>query len=304
MNTIVTGGAGFIGSHLVDKLIELGHEVIVIDNLSTGSLSNINPKAIFINEDINNDLVHIFQKYKPTFIYHLAAQINLRKSFEDPTHDATVNILGSLNIIKNCIKYNSKLIFVSTGGAIYSPNAILPWTEESLARPVSPYGLAKLTVERYIGIYHNIHNLNYCIFRLSNVAGPRQNPHGEAGVLSIFVEAIKQNKKLKVFDTGKQSRDFIDVQDVCDALLFGMKEEICADIYNVSSKTDISILSIIEMLEKYLNRKLEIDFKDKVFNELENTLLDNSKLKSIGWNNKIDINDGIKTLLQYEGLIK
>ena len=123
-------------------------------------------------------------------------------------------------------------------------------------------------------------------------------------MLSIFVEAIKQNKKLKVFDTGKQSRDFIDVQDVCDALLFGMKEEICADIYNVSSKTDISILSIIEMLEKYLNRKLEIDFKDKVFNELENTLLDNSKLKSIGWNNKIDINDGIKTLLQYEGLIK
>lgn len=244
MNILVTGGAGFIGSHLVDKLIELGHKIVIIDDLSTGNLDNINKSAINVTASINDEKVlnELFSTYKFEYVYHLAAQINLRKSISDPKDDAHTNILGSLTIIKKCIEFGvKKIIFSSTGGAIYSQNEELPFTENTLAKPSSPYGLSKLTVESYLEIMKNTHNLDYVALRYSNVYGPRQNAHGEAGVISIFIDRISKGLNLVIYGDGNQTRDFVYVKDVVAANILALK---LSGIYNVSSNTETSVNNI------------------------------------------------------------
>ena len=203
---LVTGGAGFIGSNLVDALIAGGHEVSVIDNFMTGNKKNVNSKAKLIVKDIRDDLNNLFSEGKFDYVYHLAAQANVRKSLENPVEDAKINIIGSLNLIDNCVKYNvKKFIFSSTGGAIYSKTARVPCNEESEIKPESPYGLAKWTVENYLRIMKDTKKLNYCILRYSNVYGPRQDAKGEAGVVSIFIDKLLKNEQLVVFGDGEQT---------------------------------------------------------------------------------------------------
>lgn len=283
MNILITGGAGFIGSHLADKL-SLNNNVTIVDNLSTGNVSNIHNSKFYL-KDINENLNDIFEKENIEYVFHLAAFINLRDSFTNPKECFNANVQGSLNLIETCKKYNiKKFIFSSTGGAIYSEKANLPWNENTEANPKSPYGLSKLTIEKYL----EMSGLNYSILRYSNVYGPRQNAKGEAGVISIFIDKIKENKTLSVFGDGNQTRDFIFVSDVVDANVSCLKDK-QSNIYNVSTNVETSINEII----KYLNYN-KINYLNKIDGEVTNTKLDNLKLKSIGWNPKISIEEGLK----------
>ena len=195
MKCLVTGGAGFIGSHLQDRLIKDGHQVVVIDNLSTGKRENLNPKAKFYKIDVRDSKIsQIFKKERSELVFHLASQIDVRKSVENPVEDAKINILGSLNVIQNFISINrqnphkstSKFIFASTGGAIYGEANVIPTPEGYPEFPLSPYGIAKLTIEKYLNYYHKVFGLSYISLRLANIYGPRQNSKGEAGVVAIF----------------------------------------------------------------------------------------------------------------------
>ncbi|MBW5397738.1 NAD-dependent epimerase/dehydratase family protein, partial [Brachyspira pilosicoli] len=209
---LITGGAGFIGSHIADILIQNNYKVIIADNLSTGKKENINNKALFYNIDIKNynDLEAIFNNNKIEYIIHLAAQVSVPNSIRNPINDANENIIATLNIIELSKKYNIKKIIASSSAAVYGIPKKLPIDELHNTVPISYYGLSKLTMEKYL----ILSNLNYIICRFSNVYGPRQTPHGEAGVISIFMDNAINNKDLNIFGNGKQTRDFIYVEDI------------------------------------------------------------------------------------------
>ncbi|HTK83228.1 MAG TPA: NAD-dependent epimerase/dehydratase family protein, partial [Bacteroidota bacterium] len=192
MKILVTGGAGFIGSHIVDALVAEGHSVVVIDNLSVGKKEHVNPKAELIVADIRDDgLGQHFEKHRFEVVYHEAAQMDVRKSVADPLFDASVNILGTLNLLQHSLRVGTKkFIFASTGGAIYGEQDYFPADENHPVRPLSPYGITKLAVEKYLFYYNEVHHLSYVSLRYANVYGPRQSPHGEAGVIAIFTEKM------------------------------------------------------------------------------------------------------------------
>ena len=296
---LVTGGAGFIGSNLVDTLIDRSHEVFVIDNLSTGNLSNLNPRATFYQQEITNPLNDIFDKFKFDYVFHLAAQINLRRSIREPANDAFTNILGSLNIIENCARTKVKrIIFSSTGGAIYSPDQPLPFTEESLAKPESPYGLAKLTVEKYLEIFHKIYDLQYTALRYSNVFGPRQDTKGEAGVIAIFIEKALKNEDITIFGDGTQTRDFVYVNDVVAANVLALEQEIDG-IYNVCSNVQYSVNEIAKIILDKMTTTSKIVHTTSIPGEMLHTLLNAQKLQEKGWKKQWLITRGIEETIKY-----
>jgi len=217
---LVTGGAGFIGSTLVDKLINEGHEVLVLDSLVSGKRDYVNPKAKLYETDIcSPEVAEIFNMEKPEIVYHLAAQIDVRISLNDPVFDNKINAVGSLNILENCHKNNvKKFIFVSTGGAIYGEAEEIPTTEKAPTYPLSPYGIHKLTTEKYCKFYNEVHGLDYTILRFANVYGPRQYKGGEAGVVAIFNEHAVSGKTCFIKGDGLQTRDYVYVDDVLNSL--------------------------------------------------------------------------------------
>lgn len=296
---LVVGGAGFIGSHVVNVLIEQGHTVIVIDNLTTGHFLNVNPKALLYAIDINDKftLKIIFDKYQFDYVFHLAAQINLRDSIKDPYNDAQINIMGSLNIINNCVRTKvKKIIFSSTGGAIYSDKPKLPFTERTETKPLSPYGISKLSIEYYLKFYKEIHNLDFAILRYSNVFGPRQNAKGEAGVISIFINKALNKENLNIFGDGYQTRDFIYVEDVAQANLLALKLN---GIYNVSTCIETDINSIANEIIKNIDTSLKIEYKDIVPGEIKRCCLSNYKLSQKKWSPKWTLNKGIVETINY-----
>lgn len=298
-NIIVTGGAGFIGSHLVDRLVNLNHNVTVLDNLSTGSGRNINKKAIFINGTVTDNLSSIFEKGKFDYVYHLAAQVNLRHSINEPALDAKTNIYGSLKIIEAACKHKvKKIIFASTGGAIYSPSAILPWTTKTLCDPQSPYGLAKLTVERYLEIAQKIHGLKSTILRYSNVYGPRQNSHGEAGVVAIFIDNILANKDIKIFGDGNQTRDFVYVEDVINANVMALRDDVVG-VFNVCTNTEVSVNQIAEKIMSKLPTRSKILHHPEIAGEVKRTRLCFSKFFNLGWEPFFTIETGLDKTLEH-----
>lgn len=294
-DVLVTGGAGFIGSHLVDRLVSLNYRVAVIDDLSTGNIINVNPKVKFLKLDIRNKsfVNEFFEKHKFNYIFHLGAQINLRHSILNPDIDANTNILGTINLLNNC-KNIKKFIFTSTGGAIYAPNYnCLPWTEEDQVSPQSPYGLSKLCAEKYIELLSKQLNFNYTILRLSNVYGPRQN-NSECGIISIFDHKIKNNLELTIFGNGEQTRDFIYISDVIDALCLSIVDSnISNKTLNVSTGIETSINELSTIMGAHIEN---IQYKPAIEGELVRSCLNNSYLKSMGWNNKIDLKTGIELL--------
>lgn len=296
---LVTGGAGFIGSHLVDCLVPY-KKVVVIDNLSTGNINNINNNVEFIKCDINDpNLCDIFDHYKFDYVFHTAAQINLRHSITNPKEDANTNIIGSLNVIDNCIRAKVKrIIFSSTGGAIYSENNVLPYYESDNAEPSSPYGLSKLTIENYLKIFGKIHNLKSTILRYSNVYGPRQNILGEAGVISIFIEKALKNQNLTIFGDGNQTRDFVYVDDVVKANILALYLGLDG-IFNVSSNTQHSINTIAEEILISLPSYSKIEYKDPIAGEMLKTQLNYDKIAKHHWSPKYNIYDGIKLTIDY-----
>lgn len=291
MKILVTGGAGFLGSNLVDKLVE-NNEVYIFDNLSTGLESNINTNAKFINLDLST----LKDQYEFDIVVHLAAQINLRKSMIDFDFDAEQNILGTLNILKN-VKFK-KIIFSSTGGAIYSPKASLPWNELSETHPQSFYGLSKLSAENYIRLFCKNNGIKYTILRFANIYGPRQNSKCEAGVISIFMDNIKNNLPLQIFGDGSQTRDFIYIDDVVSAIEKAIYND-HQGTFNISTDAATSINSIVNIFKKELKYS-NIEYLPPIKGELYHSRLSYNKYKVIAnWFPIVNIDEGIKKFIKY-----
>lgn len=296
MNKIlVTGGAGFIGSHIVDLLISKGHNVAIIDNLSSGKLGNINPKAKFYHEDLSDysRIEEIFEKEAPEIVYHLAAQISIKKSIENPIEDAEINILNTLNILNLCVKHRIKqFIFSSTGGAIYGDTKEIPTLETHSTNPISPYGCAKLAVEKYLNFYNKVYGLKFTILRYSNVYGPKQNSDGEAGVISIFLNQMFQNQKSTIFG-GIQTRDFVYVEDVAKANLLVLNDS-KSETYNISTGKETDIIAIFEKLNKYFNSKISPEYKEMKRGEQLQSCLSYDKIKNeLGWHPLTSLDEGL-----------
>ncbi len=297
----MTGGCGFIGSHLVDKLIEKKHRVIVVDDLSTGKKANLNKRARFYRLDIQDEkLEQLLKKEKPTIVYHLAAQMNVRKSIADPVFDARTNILGVLNLLENCVKYKvKKFVFISTGGAIYGDGVKIPTPETATEAPISPYGIAKLATEKYLHYYHHQYGLNYTILRLANVYGPRQNYQGEAGVVAIFCNQLKNNQPVFINGEGKQTRDFVFVADVVSACLKALSDK-KPNIYNIATSQENNIQQLVATLQKVSGRKIPVKHRPAIKGEQLRSCLNYQKIKKhLSWAPKYDLEKGLKETWQW-----
>jgi UDP-glucose 4-epimerase len=297
---MVTGGYGFLGSHLVDRLVELGHQVTVVDNMSTGCIDNVKKPShhYYWPLDVaSNDFIECFEEDDDSFeyIFHLAAQINLRDSFKDPVGDARTNIMGTLNVIEAARRCDAKIVFTSTGGAIYNLMNLIPWSERHEANPQSPYGVSKLSCEHYLRVL----STDSAVLRLSNVYGPRQNPHGEAGVISIFMDRISDGSPLKIFGDGKQTRDFIFVDDVVDVLVMAMDRDLTGT-YNVSSNIDTSVNEIAKKLSELTDKQPAIDYLPAVPGELRHSRLSYQKIwHECTWKPKISLEEGLRRTIDY-----
>ena len=294
---LVTGGAGFIGSNLVDELIEKNYEVVIVDNLSTGKKENINPEAEFYNVDIldKEKLEQIFIKEKPEFISHHAAQIDVRKSVSDPVFDANINILGTLNLLELAKKYKiKKVVFASSGGAIYGEADIVPTSEEYTPKPISSYGISKFSIEQYLNYYNEVFGLKFVALRYANVYGPRQDPLGEAGVVAIFCNKLLNNEQLTINGDGKQTRDFVYVGDIVNANILSFEKDI-EGIFNIGTGIEISINELFDVLIKISGVKMQENHGVALKGEQMRSCLTASKIRqAVGWNAYISLENGLK----------
>lgn len=298
MRILVTGAAGFIGSHLAKALLSRGHHVEGLDNLSTGKKENLPesfPLHTFSLEE-SEKLVKLFKKKSYDVVFHLAAQVNVRFSAEDPITDAQANILGTLNLLEAMRLHGCKrIIFSSTGGAIYGEKKQLPISEEAVPEPYSPYGVAKRSVELYLGAYKQMYDLSYIALRYANVYGPRQNPLSEAGVIAIFIYHMLQNKQPTLNGDGTQTRDYIYVEDVVRANLAALENSSLEGIYNIGTGKETSLLILYEMLQDltgYTEKPLHGPPKkgDLMRNALDSTLYQ----KYTSWKPQITLEEGLQ----------
>lgn len=298
---LVTGGAGFIGSTLVDKLIAAGEEVVVIDNLSSGKKEYINPAAKFYEIDIcSQEIGDIFKSEKFDFVYHLAAQIEVPKSMSDPVNDNQVNLLGGFNILNNAHLHNvRKIIFTSTGGAIYGETAEIPTLESHSTCPVSFYGIHKLAFEKYLNCYYQVYNLDYTVLRFANVYGPRQFKGGEAGVIAIFVDNAVKGLENTQYGDGLQTRDFVYVDDVVRALYL-VKDITCRDEINIGSGIESNLLDIRKYIEKALGTTLKVKEAPAKPGEQRRSCLDCQRARKIlNWQPEVNLEEGIKRTIEW-----
>jgi UDP-glucose 4-epimerase len=298
---LVTGGAGFIGSNVADNFVFLGHKVVIVDNLSTGFRENINPRAKFYKVDIRSKKIEeIFKKEKIEGVCHHAAQIDVRKSVEDPIHDARINIEGTLNLLSNCIKYKTKkVIFASTGGALYGEQDYFPADENHPERPLSPYGIAKLAIEKYLYFYKEVFGLNYISLRYANVYGPRQNPWGEAGVVAIFTQRLLSGEKVIINGDGKQTRDFVYVKDVVKANLLALDYS-KSDYFNIGTGIENDVNTIFKLLKEKAGSKQKDRHRPGKLGEQRRSVLDCSKAKKLlDWSPKYSLEKGLEETVKF-----
>ena len=301
MKILVVGGAGFIGSHVVDLLVEKGHEAYVLDNLSSGKKENINDKAKFFEIDLGeyDKLKEIFSRERFDIVYHLAAQIDIRKSVDDPVFDAKINILDSLNLIECCVRNNVKhFVFSSSGGAIYGDDAEIPTSEDAEERPVSAYGCAKLALEKYLHFYNKVYGLKYSCLRYSNVYGPRQNSKGEAGVIAIFFDNMLNRRKPIIFG-GTQTRDFVYVGDIARANVLVL-DDMGSEIYNVGTGKEIDIIELFSKMNGFFGNKFEAEFRERKKGEQLKSCLSFEKIgRNFGWMPEIELDEGLKRTYEW-----
>lgn len=301
MNILVTGGAGFIGSHVADALVHKGHRVIIVDNLSSGNKAYINPEAEFYQLDIREKRIEeIFKEKQIDVVNHQAAQMDVRRSVDDPKFDASINVIGSLNLLQLCVKYSvPKFLFGSTGGAIYGEQEYFPADELHPARPLSPYGVSKLATENYLFYYKEVHGLPYVALRYSNVYGPRQNPYGEAGVVSIFTNKMLNGEQPIINGDGTQTRDYVCVEDVVRANLLALEYKDSA-IFNVGTGIETDVKTIFKKLKEITHSTCEEKHGPPKLGEQKRSVLNCSKIKKgLGWEPTVCLDDGLKRAVEF-----
>lgn len=293
---LISGGAGFIGSHIAENYLASGLEAVIVDNLSTGKRENLPSGVTFYERDITSkeDMEEIFFRERPDYVNHHAAQINLRRSIEEPLFDAQVNILGSISLLELSIKYQvQKFIFASTGGAIYGEVQTLPAREDMPALPLSPYGVAKRSVELYLNYYNKVHGLDFVALRYGNVYGPRQDPRGEAGVIAIFISRILRGEPCIIFGDGQKTRDYVYVEDIAKANLLALS---ASGIYNLGTGNETSVLDLVEILKKVSGKDFPVMFDEERKGEINRITLSSEKARKVlGWTPSISLEEGISS---------
>ncbi len=301
MKILVTGGAGFIASQVADAFINEGHQVLIVDDLSTGFEKNINPKAKFIKANICDlELSKLFEKEKFDLINHHAAQMDVRRSVADPIFDANINILGTINLLKNAVKTGvKKFMFASTGGAVYGEQKYFPADEEHPSNPLSPYGISKLSVEKYLYFYKAQYNLNYTILRYANIYGPRQNPFGEAGVVAIFSSKLLKDEQPVINGTGKQTRDYVFVGDVVKANLVTLDDKE-SEIYNVGTGIETDVNELFGLLNKITGKQREEKHGPAAPGEQMRSVITSDKIfNKFSWRPSTSLEEGLKKTVEF-----
>ncbi|MEN6299616.1 MAG: NAD-dependent epimerase/dehydratase family protein [Anaerolineaceae bacterium] len=302
MKILVTGGAGFIGSHVTDLYIEHGHDVVVVDDLSTGRLSNLNPKAIFYQMDIrSSQIVDVFEREKPEVVNHHAAQMDVRRSVNDPIFDADVNILGSINLLEQARQHQvRRFIYISSGGAVYGEPEYLPCDEAHPVNPICPYGASKHTVEHYLYMYQVNYGLPYTVIRYPNVYGPRQDPHGEAGVVAIFTGQMLNNLPVTINGDGEQQRDYVYVSDCAQANLLALSMGESSGIYNLGSSHGTTVNQIFDALARITGYSGDAIHGPAKLGETRHIYLNAHRAeKELGWRLTVPLDEGLRRTVEY-----
>lgn len=293
MKILITGGAGFIGSHVVDLAVEAGHDVVVVDDLSTGKVQNLRDDVTFYQEDVADHILQkIFEKERPEGVIHLAAQISVAKSVEDPLLDLRSNLQGSVNILENCRRYQVGKVVFSSSAAVYGEPNYVPLDEEHPLHPMSPYGMTKATAESYFRLYYNYYGIEYAILRYSNVYGPRQDACGEGGVVSIFINRLLNDMTPVVYGEGTQTRDFIYVEDVARANIAALTRG--CGVFNVSCNGETSVNELLSAISKILGSQSAPVYAQARKGDIARSILDNSKAKeSLKWTPQVGLEEGL-----------
>lgn len=301
MNIAVTGGAGFIGSHIVDHYITEGHNVIIIDDLSSGVKTNINPKAKFHKIGIGDKkIAQLLKDEKIEVLNHHAAQISVRVSVEDPKLDAQVNILDTLNLYEAArAAAVRRIIFASSGGAIYGEQDYFPADEKHSKRPLSPYGVSKLANEKYLGYYKTVHGIENVIFRYTNVYGPRQNPHGEAGVVAIFALKMLKGEQPVINGDGTQTRDYLFVNDLARANVLALGPT-ARGIYNVATGMEYSVNTLFQLLQMKIGKPFKAQYAPAKAGEQKRSVCTASKMKNLlQWQPEVTFEEGLSRTVDW-----
>lgn len=302
MKILVTGGAGFIGSHIVDEYLRLGHQVVILDNLITGRKRNINPAAKFYEADIRDVAAvrGIFEREKFDVLNHHAAQMDVRKSVEDPMYDASVNVIGALTLFENCVRTGVKrVLFASSGGAIYGEQDYFPADELHPTRPISPYGITKLTTEHYLYYYKVVYGIDSVSLRYANIYGPRQNPHGEAGVVAIFTTKLLAGQQPIINGDGKQTRDYVFVGDVVRANVLALNCE-GSQVLNIGTGVESDVNQLFHHLKKWAGSSAEEKHGEAKKGEQTRSVLSYSKIATqLGWQPTVSLQEGLQQTVEY-----
>jgi UDP-glucose 4-epimerase len=305
MRVLLTGGAGFIGSHVADHLLARGHEVAIVDDLSSGKRDNVPEGARFYELDIRTGCAEVFEDFEPEALCHQAAQMDVRRSVREPDFDASVNVLGTIRLLENCIDTEvRKVVFASTGGAVYGEQREYPATEEHLQYPISPYGVSKLAGERYLHYYHVQYGLPYVALRYANVYGPRQDPHGEAGVVAIFCGNLAAGRSSTINGSGEQTRDYVYVEDVARANVLALESEVPAGAYNVGTGVETSVNRLYDLLAEVSRKDLSPKHGQAKPGEQLRSCVDPSKSEDLlNWRQQTGLKEGLEETLRFFGAV-
>jgi UDP-glucose 4-epimerase len=302
---LLTGGAGFIGSHVAELLLARGHEVAVVDDLSSGRRENLPDGVRFYEEDIRSGCENVFRGFRPEVLCHQAAQMDVRRSVREPDFDADVNVLGTIRLLQSCTRHGvGKVVFASTGGAVYGEQEAFPVPENHPQYPVSPYGVSKLAGERYLHFYEAQHGLRYVALRYANVYGPRQDPHGEAGVVAIFSGNLAVNKPSSINGTGEQTRDYVYVEDVARANVLSLEGDVPSGAYNVGTGVETSVNRLYEILLETSGKELPPEHGPAKPGEQLRSSVDPSLAgRVMGWHPKVNLAEGLNETLHFFGAL-
>jgi len=301
LKILVTGGAGFIGSHVVDRLVQDGHELVILDDLTTGHVEHVNPKARFYQMELDSPwLDELFRIEQPQAVIHQAAQASVRRSVEDPVYDGRVNVLGTIALLQASVRQRvSRFLLASTGGALYGDATVTPTPEEYPTTPVSPYGASKLAAEGYLRTFNALHGLSYATLRYANVYGPRQDPHGEAGVVAIFTERLLTGEVARINGDGNQTRDFVYVADVADANARALSSS-ATGAFNVGTGKETEINAIFELLKELTGNDQPAQRGPALSGEQRRSVVDSRRIhEAMGWAPRTELRDGLKATVDY-----